>query len=153
MSTNARIIVKVRKGETLKANVENFDIPVCSFDDRDRELSQDEMPDAIEATGAYAEIYVHWDGYIEAGVGECLFSWFNDHAKAKNLIALGDCSEVCDRVVPYFSRGCEIYEENMPRFKNRLTGQKAEYEYYYDGNRWLVRTDDTDFEPLENFIE
>lgn len=37
-------------------------------------------------------IYIHFDGYIQGGVGETLFKYYQDVDTIKALIELGDCS-------------------------------------------------------------
>lgn len=56
--------------------------------------------------GTFLGIYCHSDGYIEQpGVGWHLMNFYNDEAKARELIGLGDCSSIFARVKPRDGEG------------------------------------------------
>lgn len=104
----------------------------------------------------YAGIYCHFDGY-EDGVGATLLRHYKKPEKVAKLIALGDISQLCERVDPtgphsfaspeegttlaYGRDRCEkgveafhapTLEEVIDYLKNTHNG----YVYVFDGEQW-----------------
>lgn len=123
-------------------------------------------------SGNVAQIYCHWDGYLE-GVGKTLLTHYNDMLKAIELITLGDISSlgtVIGEKHPFsFSDagiGCNEYKDkygHMTTFYGRDRGEEnvgfkpfssfddyvknhqyEEYEYILrnDGQWYFCITDD-----------
>jgi hypothetical protein len=66
---------------------------------------------AIEqADGTVKSIYCHWDGYPK-GVGKKLVEHYGDRAKVEELIALGDLSQLGERVEPLGDHSFNLPEE------------------------------------------
>lgn len=66
---------------------------------------------AIEqADGTVRSIYCHWDGYPK-GVGKTLVEHYSDRAKVESLIALGDISQLGERVEPVGKHSFNVPEE------------------------------------------
>lgn len=44
--------------------------------------------------GTFKCVYSHWDGYVEGGVGQTLYKYYNSQEKAEYVVSLGDISSL-----------------------------------------------------------
>lgn len=72
----------------------------------------------------YAGIYCHFDGY-PSGVGQKLFTHYQDPEKVAALIALGDISSLGRRVVPEGEHSYDSPEEDTTVAYGRDRGEKG----------------------------
>ena len=161
MGTYATIIVKVSKGETIVPSIDNIGLPVYAvgYDCDSEPLAELPTVNDLTCPTEYAGIYVMSDGYVNNGVGETLLKYFNTHEMAKQLIALGDCVELSDRIVPRITSKCpDTVTESRPIFADSAGDLlNCEYLYYFDGNEWLIRDsnnegDDEEWMHLNSFF-
>ena len=103
----------------------------------------------------YIGIYSHFDGYVKGGVGQELFTRYQDYEKVLALISLGSMRVVAegDNVCYHSLNGeqqvyiCFSYD--------KLTAKDAlgtvSYAYLYEGGKWYVTTwpDNELFKNLE----
>ena len=113
----------------------------------------------VHTNGTVSQIYVHWDGYIEAA-GKCLFENYATLEKAEALVALGNLSSLEARLAPdddethnfvdsadnvcvayARDRGeedqqAEVFED-LEHYRN--TCRCEEYDYLFYEDQWLVR--------------
>lgn len=111
---------------------------------------------AVYEDGTVHSIYCHHDGYIKHGVGECLYTYYQDLPKIKELMSLGDmsslgtttehdpedwnrrCAEI-PKTTDYFYVRCEIYKDRGDEDADALVfANKAEflYEMSYEVRGW-----------------
>ena len=50
--------------------------------------------------GTIKQIYCHWDGYVEGGVGETLVEHYNTEENIDALLELGDLSQLAQNLNP-----------------------------------------------------
>lgn len=81
-------------------------------------------------------IYCHWDGYIKGGVGETLLKIYNTSKKVEKLINDGDHSCIAPSALSYK----EMRGDHCPPQEMRLNKMDAEYNYLWDGKKWLYNT-------------
>lgn len=107
----------------------------------------------IRPDGSTRGIYCHWDGY-PSGVGKTLCENFDSDELASELIALGDCSSVCDakclgEVVAYHRDKDEPWDDVKPTKSDCVRDAVTIYsnawcEYHYFrpvGGSWLMYVD------------
>lgn len=104
--------------------------------------------------GSVTGIYNRFDGYIVDGVGAELLEKFNTVDKVKELIMLGDCLTIVDRVEAYHRDKGEDWKNVAPRVHDDYSafigdiGQ--EFNYLFDKGVWMVSESygDTSIIPL-----
>ena len=112
----------------------------------------------------YDCIYTHWDGYIDHH-GPILLNHYNSEKIVREMIELGDMSQLCDNLNPTLDTHsynspeenvCVFYgrdrgEENVEPQKNlpfmEYRSQFNEYNYLFQDGEWFVSEGD-DFIPL-----
>lgn len=102
-------------------------------------------------------IYCHWDGYPEY-VGYMLDTYYKDHGKVEDLLALGDISSLKENIQPtgkhsydepeegvtvaYFRDRSELWESVAPKHTQLANYEKEDlmidYKYLYKNNKWYV---------------
>ncbi|MND16969.1 hypothetical protein D3C76_639630 [compost metagenome] len=107
--------------------------------------------------GTFKCVYCHFDGYL-SGNGKTLLEHYNTSEKIEALIALGSMSSLgkrCDQpeghsfdtpnddCTVYYSRDRgEKWEDCKPQegatFEEATKGMGQEYNYFWDGEKWLV---------------
>ena len=115
----------------------------------------------INEDGTLDVVYVHWDGYIENGVGDTLRTYYHDKAKVKELIEGGDMSSLASSITScaYYTKRGET--RNVTHHKNTNEYLKSlgsdgdgfghgfyeiEYIYLFDSKNeqwWVIETDST----------
>ena len=92
----------------------------------------------------YKGIYCHWDGYPD-GVGKTLKENFNSEEQALAIIALGDCSKICNcvRVNPIGEHSYKTPEEGTIVAYHRDRGEEFNQ---YKGSTWKEVADQIDNE-------
>ena len=92
----------------------------------------------------YIGIYSHFDGYINGGVGQELFTHYQDYEKILALISLGSMRVVADGDnISYHAMRCEgqnyiFYMCDILTAKDALG--TVSYAYLYEGGKWYVTT-------------
>lgn len=121
--------------------------------------------------GNYKGIYIHHDGYVNGGVGETLYNYYNNEEVLDKLLDLGDLSYLGEtsedntdywdlskfpsnlnpsKSGSYASRG----EDCPARISDNLNDFNTEdYCYLYDNGEWYVYNWGEDKELLKNLIE
>jgi len=113
----------------------------------------------VHANGTVSQIYVHWDGYVEAA-GKCLVENYTTLEKVEALVALGNLSELGGRLAPdvgeqhsfekaaagvcvaYWrdrgetEQGAEVYGSHE---EFREEARCEEYDYFFVAGQWFVR--------------
>ena len=113
----------------------------------------------VHTNGTVSQIYVHWDGYIEAA-GKCLFENYATLEKAEALVALGNLSSLEARLAPdddethnfvdsadnvcvayARDRGEEGQQAEVYASVDELDsqGREEEYHYLFAAGQWFVR--------------
>jgi len=113
----------------------------------------------VHTNGTVSQIYVHWDGYIEAA-GKCLFENYATLEKAEALVALGNLSSLEARLAPdddethnfvdsadnvcvayARDRGEEGQQAEVYASVDELDsqGREEEYDYLFAAGQWFVR--------------
>ncbi len=95
--------------------------------------------------GKIGIILCNYDGYV-AGVGAILFNHYQDQDTIENLINLGNLSSIdqnIDKVVAYGRDRGEmgqqaIFSNNYSLALRKLGKRFQEYDYFWDGQEWLV---------------
>ena len=88
-------------------------------------------------------IYIHWDGYIDRGVGEELLKNYNTPAKARKLIALGNLSTLVEITESYknMGRGPEQYLGYVASIDNFVkSAEDMSYAYLMIDGFWIVHS-------------
>lgn len=95
--------------------------------------------------GTIDAVYCHFDGYIEGGVGETLFTHYNERKLVKQLISHGEMSALGDTIddtdfyhSDYHGQPLVInHYENKDDFKN---DSSVDYKYLFTlDNEWVVQ--------------
>ncbi len=110
--------------------------------------------------GTIKQIYCHWDGYIEGGVGETLVEYYDTEENIDALLELGDLSQLAQNLNPTgehsfdkpqayvcvaygrdrgedsseVSAGVVTLDEWMKPFYSTM----ADFYYLYNTGNWLV---------------
>jgi hypothetical protein len=113
----------------------------------------------VHTNGTVSQIYVHWDGYIEAA-GKCLFENYATLEKVEALVALGNLSSLEARLAPdddethnfvdsadnvcvayARDRGEEDQQAEVYASIDELDsqGRSEEYDYMFADGQWFVR--------------
>ena len=102
-------------------------------------------------------IYCHWDGYPEY-VGYMLDTYYKDHGKVEDLLALGDISSLKENIQPtgnhsydepeegvtiaYFRDRGEPWDDVAPKHTQLANYEKEDlmidYKYLYKNGKWYV---------------
>jgi hypothetical protein len=110
--------------------------------------------------GTVKEIYCHWDGYVEGGVGETLIEHYNTDERIDALLELGDLSILAENLHPTAEHSfekpqayvCVAYlrdrGETSPNIKAKILTMdewmkpyynvSADFYYLYNDGNWLV---------------
>lgn len=99
---------------------------------------------AKNADGTFTSIYCHWDGYPEH-VGKILNEHYQDEAKVRALLALGDISSLgqdTDSTVAYGRDKGEADVQGevcngIEALRNLTKDSGGEWLYVYDNGAWL----------------
>jgi len=94
--------------------------------------------------GKYHSIYVHFDGYIENGVGETLLESYTNQEAAESLVTLGDASIIGDTIDE-----CKFYardrgEDINPAktggtiYEIMLENHSQEFDYVWENEEWYL---------------
>lgn len=98
----------------------------------------------------YRVIYVHNDGYIKGGVGECLLRNYKDEYAVDELLDLGDLSSLESSIEMSIAYGRDRNERNTQALiikgnieKVCKIAQKswAEFLYIFDNGKWYWVTE------------
>lgn len=101
---------------------------------------------AIEnKNGSIDAVYCHFDGYIEGGVGETLFTHYNNRELIKQLISHGEISSLRDTIddTDFYHRD---YKEPLiiKHYTNKDDFKKdssVDYKYLFTlDNEWVVQS-------------
>lgn len=136
MSTNANIIVKVKKsdiGLVALYDAKKLDVPESHWDDLFNGIEEN-----VKITNEYIGIYCHWDGYI-AGVGYALKEHFKTYEKALNLVLGGSCSYIDDdgSIMRYATRKGEKWDSLQPKQSdNPISLANQEFNYLFEDGCW-----------------
>lgn len=152
MATRSTIVLKI-KDEDL-GQVRKFDIEKLPSDVR---YKDDCIEDVQEVTldKPYISVYHHFDGYPD-GLGQTLYKKYNDYDKILNILLGGDISSLNGETIVQY---CAAYQnEDWDSVKPDLTDEipvaHQDYQYYFDGTRWLFRKyQKKKWEDLENFLK
>lgn len=106
--------------------------------------------------GKFKQVYCHWDGYVEGGVGETLCKHYNTQELAELVVSGGSISSLAENfstTLPHsFDAPCEnvtvLYHRdrredlNIDTYDNeemlRLNGQEEQYNYVWKDGTWYV---------------
>ena len=136
MSTNANIIVKVKKsdiGLVALYDAKKLDVPESHWDDLFNGIEE-----KVKIDNEYIGIYCHWDGYI-AGVGYALKEHFKTYEKALNLVLGGSCSYIDDdgSIMRYATRKGENWNSLQPKQSdNPMELANQEFNYLFEDGSW-----------------
>jgi len=102
--------------------------------------------------GTVKTIYVHFDGYIENGVGAELYYGYTTMERARDLVRQGNSSTLQE---PYTDRG-ESYSDNKPeKYASRNEAKQDMQEYFYLWTKegmWYVSKHGGDFSFLGEYF-
>ena len=111
----------------------------------------------VREDGQVAQIYCHWDGYIEHN-GRMLVDHYNTQELAEELVSLGDLSQLCENIHPrpgeihafrnaqagvcvYYGRDRHETDVDVRVFQDleeyNLKYQSQEYNYLFEKGRWF----------------
>ena len=136
MSTNANIIVKVKKsdiGLVALYDAKKLDVPESHWDDLFNGIEE-----KVNIDNEYIATYCHWDGYI-AGVGYALKEHFKTYEKALNLVLGGSCSYIDDdgKIMRFATRKGEKWDILQPKQSdNPISLAKQEFNYLFEDGSW-----------------
>jgi len=117
--------------------------------------------------GKFRSIYCQFDGYID-GNGQILFEHYQDQQKIEDMMALGDMSSLDVSIECPEGHSYETPVEGYSRFYGRDRGKKDIdclicdtleeclnkndqcYNYFWDGEKWLVDEVDLSVAIAEN---
>lgn len=88
-----------------------------------------------QGDGTSKVIYVHFDGYVEGGVGDTLKFFYGDENVISKMIEMGDRTSLSEN-----SENDKLYKEGPSVQKNnnwRYSGQ--EFEYFWKDGKWHYR--------------
>lgn len=94
--------------------------------------------------GTYDAVYCHFDGYVEGGVGEALYTCYNNRESAEEIISLGNRRSLNE---PPLDNKEDLYEnEPYTKFKDldklRKTLESVDYLYIWGlDDKWRVITE------------
>jgi hypothetical protein len=110
--------------------------------------------------GTIKQIYCHWDGYVEGGVGETLVEYYNSDESIDALLELGDLSALAQNLNPTGEHSfdkpeafvCVAYGRDRGEDLSETSAQivtldewmkpfystMADFYYLYNQNNWLV---------------
>jgi hypothetical protein len=128
----------------------------------------------MDDQGGIEQIYCHWDGYLDYN-GRILHQHYQDPAKIRQLIELGNLSSLAGEIGCQHTRGepnarhwCCAYGRDQgespesvkaQRYENRRDydrhGNSQEYDYLYQQGCWWVRssTQRYGWMPLDEALE
>ena len=122
--------------------------------------------------GTIKHVYVHFDGYVEGGVGETLVDHYNEVAVIDELLAHGDLSSLGTSINPkgmhsFFSRehGCCVFykrdrgetgvQAKHSTMEEFLDDQCIPFFYLFEGKNWWVKSiysDNTEWNLVKEFL-
>lgn len=126
--------------------------------------------------GTIKQIYCHWDGYVEGGVGETLVEHYDNEQDINALLALGDLSILARYLYPKgehsfdkpethvcvsYSRDRKENEEDtcakvvsMEEWMTPFYSLGADYYYLFNAGNWLVKdlSDDEGWVLTKKFL-
>jgi hypothetical protein len=126
--------------------------------------------------GTIKQIYCHWDGYVEGGVGETLVEHYDNEQDIDALLALGDLSILARYLYPTgehsfdkpethvcvsYSRDRKENEEDtcakvvsMEEWMTPFYSLGADYYYLFNAGNWLVKdlSDDEGWVLTKKFL-
>jgi len=126
--------------------------------------------------GTIKQIYCHWDGYVENGVGETLVEHYDNEQDIDALLALGDLSILAPYLYPQgehsfdkpeahvcvsYSRDRKENSEDtcakvvsMEEWMAPFYSVGADYFYLYNAGNWLVKdlSDDEGWVLAKKFL-
>ena len=133
MSTRSTIWLRIRPedfGKVMIADIEKLPNPMEEFNYPCKEVK---IPDNPGGGVLYMGIYCHSDGYPD-GVGAELEEKFTTYEQVLNLILLGQCSYIIDKICSYHN----WRNENLYIYKTEYGKPECKYDYAYlfEGDRW-----------------
>ena len=135
MSTNAMVYLKLREedyGKTIVCDAEKLPNPLVKFEFDIRKVKLPK-PRYSDTKKLYVGIYVHHDGY-PSGVGKELKEKFTTYEDVLNLIALGDCSYICDEICSYHTWRNE--ELVIHKSEDHIPTSSLAYTYVFENDEW-----------------
>jgi hypothetical protein len=110
--------------------------------------------------GTIKQIYCHWDGYVEGGVGETLAEHYNTDENIDALLELGDLSQLAQNLNPTGEHSfdkpqayvCVAYGRDRGEDSSEVKAEvvtldewmkpfystMADFYYLYNAGNWLV---------------
>lgn len=98
--------------------------------------------------GTITYVYCHFDGYIDGGVGETLYTIYNTPEAIDAFLALGDLSTLRDTLdsgatVAYHRDRGEDWETVAPKTADSYpeylsVNMWTDYKYLFSGGKWTV---------------
>lgn len=138
MSTRSTIAIRLKKEDIGKTFTNDYD-------------------ETLVASKPFLEIYCHYDGYVEDGVGEELYRHFNSYEEALALVLNGNHSRITPDVSTYLDKG-EDWEDNQPMQLDDVK-LSEDYAYLFADGRWYVDcgnsgydSDSSRYEVLEHVL-
>ncbi len=126
--------------------------------------------------GTIKQIYCHWDGYVEGGVGETLVEYYNTDENIEALFELGDLSVLAPKIHPTGEHSfdkpeayvCVSYSRDrkedteetcakvvsMEEWMTPFYSVGADYYYLFNAGNWLVKdlSDDEGWKLVKEFL-
>ena len=98
---------------------------------------------------SYDGISCHYDGQVEAGVGEVLFNNYVTFSDVRELINMGDASSIEDDIYEsvFFCRDKDddfnMYEvDDDEELENTIFNSDVSFVYLFKGNKWIFAEND-----------
>lgn len=141
MSTNAHIVVKIRKEDLgTKKRFSSKITPTLEWNATngyDNTQGGREKAKEVELTHEYVGVYEHWDG---DEIGKDLLEHHNTYEKALNLVLGGHISYIKDdKILHYANRKGEKWCDVSPRKSNHITAFTHAIVYLFDYDHWEVK--------------
>mgnify|MGYP001070772816 CR=1 FL=1 len=105
----------------------------------------------------YLQIYCHWDGYIEGGVGEMLINHYNTYEEVEDLIMMGDASSINETLEESEFYHRDRNEDLQVEYYKDLTSFKSErmneeYDYLFQDEEWYIIKDDFNLVKVKDVV-
>ena len=125
--------------------------------------------------GTIKQIYCHYDGYVEGGVGETLVNHYSKVEDVNELLKLGDISVLTGELFPSGDHSFDKPESGITIAYGRDRGEKnvdakivsldewystfyssgIEFYYLFEGKNWWVKawySDDTEWKLVASYL-
>lgn len=141
MSTNAHIVVRVRKEDL--GTKKKFSSEITPTIDWIVTNGYYKLPNGkekskeVELTRSYIGVHHHWDSDT---IGGLLSRFHNTYEKALNLVLGGHISYTeGDKICHYANRKGERWQDIMPRQTNEIEDFNHHIVYLFDYDHWKVK--------------